>query len=331
MVNATRWGPGSREGGGIVTPKLFAALLTIALTGGTALAFWMAGPGPLQTRDVWVSGTGDCGPHSPCTRTIGNAIEMVDASGTVHVLPFNGTYRENIGIPKPLTLRGEDRAGVVLLGIVNGTVIDIASSGVTVENMTVFHVPSAVDTTGVGMTKKGNVVLRALTLLGFGIGIRATDMRALTIEASDVVLSGGNGIVVDASRDIMIAPGNRLLNNSGLGLAVNASRNVTIASNTFIGNRAGFNVSFSVNVTVQGNTIPNNGAIIPVSPGPSPHPLCCDGGGGWFWQTDPTAVERNIITDNGDVGILIGGDRSTDFTLRDNLISGNRGHGVLLT
>ena len=319
--------------------KLFVMLVSFGLLGGSALALWWAapGPGPTATPEVWVSGTGDCGVWngtSPCVDTIEQGVRMVDAGGTVHVLPFDTGYPANERIDKPLTLHGEDRDGVVIFTPINDTIFFVTSGGVTIENMTLKPGPTAfIDTVGVWATKSSGVRIRDLTIVDMETGIVATGMQDLMIASSDVLRSTTDGIQVADSQDVLITARNRVLNSSFLGLAVDSSNNVTITGNTFAGNGvAGFNISFSVNVTVRGNVITDNGFSqpIPIIPGPAPRPWCCSGGGGWFWQTDPTAVESNVVTGNGEVGILIGGDRSTDFTLFDNLIAGNSGHGLLL-
>lgn len=308
--------------------RTIVVVLALAVVAGTALAGLFANPSPLQTPIVYVDALGNCRGNSPCETQIGAAVKRVDANGTVFVYGYNGTYGEVVSISKPLTLRGEDRAGVVVDGNATAaSVIDVRSDDVLVETLSLVQ-----GSVGLRATNVANVTVRDVYVTSVATGVLATNTIGFTLASSGIEQPDGNGVEVHGSEDVVVGGGNAVLNASARGVWVNDSLEVEIRDNVIRGSGlTGLNVSFSVNVTVEGNTIEDNGADGFFAHAPGPRPLQAGGGGLWFWEVDPVYVAENSVKGNSFFGLEIAGKSSTDFTLRGNDIRDNDGPGVVLT
>ncbi len=311
--------------------KLEVVLISIGLLSG-ALALLAADPRPLQFDPVYVAGDGDC-EGTPCVTTITEALGLVNRSGTILVESFNGTYNETLNIDIPVTIRGESRDLVTVDGgFAGGGVIRIGSAqGITIEELTLQENDLGVE---IG-PKASAIILRGLRIVDSDMygGIRAQDVTGLVIDDSEVLNTiSYDAIDVQDSRNVTIGGlGNNVSGNAARGIYVNNSVNVTIRDNVIMNNReTGLNVSYSVDVTVANNLIVGNGGgFLPRGASLGPRPLQGGNGGMWFWQTDPTAVEDNIVMGSRGFAVAIGGVGSTDLSLRRNQITGN-GAGVLV-
>ena len=308
--------------------KLGVLLLAGTLAGVGVLALMGEGPSPLLSDTVYVSWTGDCGGATPCVLTIEQGLANVSAGGTIIV--FNGTYAEAQVVSLPVTIRGEGRDVVTVTGGGSApAVFRVASQNVTLEELTI-----ADGEYGVEARKVQNLALRGLRITNVTGGVLADGVDRFALADSEIsgVLSD-DAVQVTSSSEVGIGrPGNRVSDNAGRGIVVSGCREVLIAENAIRNNRGtGLNVSYSVNVTVADNVIEGNGGA-PTPFGNGPSPLQGGNKGGlWFWETDPTAVEYNVIAGNGGFGIEIGGRASTDYVLRGNSVRGNDGPGLVLT
>ncbi|HEV8594851.1 MAG TPA: right-handed parallel beta-helix repeat-containing protein [Thermoplasmata archaeon] len=311
--------------------KLEAIVITIGLLGG-ALALLALDPRPLAFDAVFVAGDGDCAGNTPCVPTIGEGLSLVNRSGTVFVYGFNGTYNGTVNIDFPVTIRGESRDLVTVDGEWRGgAVVQIGSGGgVTLAELTLIN-----NDYGIEVQKFQDLRIQGVRITDTYGGLLATDVTGLVLEGSEILRTQAyDGVEIQHSRFVTIGgAGNNVSDNAGRGIFVNDSQEVTIADNVIMNNDlTGLNVSYSVNVTVADNMIVGNGMGSPIttSPGPGPSPMQGQGGGLWFWQTDPTAVERNLISMNGRFGVEIGGIGSTDLVLRDNEVTQNDGVGIIV-
>jgi hypothetical protein len=88
----------------------------------------------------------------------------------------------------------------------------------------------------------------------------------------------------------------------------------------------------SMNVVVRDSRILGNGVRGPPFLGTrssdGPAPTGTPSGGMWFWETDPSAIQGNVIADNLGFGITL--IETLDFDILDNTITGNLEGGALL-
>ena len=139
--------------------------------------------------------------QADCTRTVnpGDSIQRaIDNASPGEVICIRaGTYQEGINIMKPLTLRGEGRDSVVIVGS-----------------------PS--------ITNAVNVAVQSLTLQG-GRGLVAVNSSNVILENLRVVESGGAGVLVSNSsveiRQSLISA------NKLQGVAVSLNSSAVVASN----------------------------------------------------------------------------------------------------
>src|SRR5271155_2766765 len=121
-----------------------AALTAVALsTAGLAMTAPMASARPPRTpqrpHTLFVNGSMLSGyARNPCSSTpyttIGAAVTAAAPGG--HIVVCAGTYREDVTVTKPLTIRGID-ATVDATGQINGFTLPAPAAGTTVEGFTI--------------------------------------------------------------------------------------------------------------------------------------------------------------------------------------------------
>ncbi len=139
---------------------LFAVSMATLNTSHAAATLYVNGTGGNDTYDgtspTWVSGT--IGPK----KTIQNASNTVDTSGTVHVA--SGTYNEHISIFKSLNLIGANRDTTIINGTNNGQPLMIADT-INV-NITNFTIRNGASTDGGAINNRGTLTITNSTLTG---------------------------------------------------------------------------------------------------------------------------------------------------------------------
>jgi len=313
-----------------VTPKVGVLLATLAVLGG-AFALLAPDPRPAQFDIVYVDNVGNCGGNTPCVSNITGALGLVNRTGLVFVYGSNRSYDEELNIDIPVTIRGESAARVVIDGgWFSGAVVRVGNQDVTIEGMTLTGDDYALEA---GKGADGLAIRDVITGDVYG-GLRIANVDGLVIEGSTVVgAQAYDGIEIQGSTNVLIGgSGNNVSDGAERGIYVNGSSEVEILDNIIMNNDGtGLNVSFSVNVTVTNNTIlGNGGGFFTQGAAPGVEPLQGGNGGMWFWQTDPTAVESNVVMGNGMVGIGIAGPGSTDLALQGNRVTRNQGFGILV-
>ena len=322
-----------------MTVKLAAVLLAAGLVSIGALAFFGGNPSPTQ-YDIYVDERMDCGGNTPCVPTITAALQNVSRNGRIFV--YNGTYEESISIDiGGVSITGESRDLVTVDAGWSGPswVIQVGADDVHLEELTLMSADY-----GVSAWLAERLSMRGLRTIDTYSGVyvvggsghslsdsEVTDSQTYPgvwiLSASSVTIDG-NSVHDNAEEGILI--GAEDLNDNGSFDMSERSTDVTITGNTIRDNTGtGLNVSYAVNVTVSGNTIDDNGPSVSVLSGDGPVPLQSGGGGIRFWQTDPTAVEDNIVTNNDLYGIEITAG-SVDFLLRNNQVLNNRENGISL-
>lgn len=177
------------------------------------------------------------GPHpralSPSGVSVGSAAELVrlvaQADGPREIELRAGTYRGDLSITRPVTLRGD--GGAVLEGSGHGTVVSIESDDVTLENLAVRRSGRRQTTEDAGIRAKGARVRISHVavddaLFGISLGpcpscvVEHCRVRGLTgdpelrgdgiklWESSDSIVRGN---VVEGARDVVVWYSRRVL------------------------------------------------------------------------------------------------------------------------
>jgi predicted outer membrane repeat protein len=252
---------------------LFAVSMATLNTSHAAATLYVNGTGGNDTYDgtspTWVSGT--IGPK----KTIQNASNAVDTSGTVHVA--SGTYNEHISIFKSLNLIGANRDTTIINGTNNGQPLMIADAiNVNIKN---FTIRNGASTNGGAINNRGTVTITNSTLTGNtatnGGAIYNFFDNTLTIINSTITGNtasnfGGaiyNGEYCTSTITNSTLTGNTATNDGG---SIYNDGTVTITNSTITGNTANgggaiLNDYGTVNInnsTITGNTATSDGGAI---------------------------------------------------------------------
>lgn len=264
--------------------------------------------------------------------SISDAVAAARPGDLVLVSP--GRYRETVRIrTADVTLRGTDRAGVVIDGEVrraNGIVV--SAPGVSVENLTVrAHTLNGVLVTGMsdggdGLAKGSDGYTRLdpakfPPLRGFRVsfvtasnnglyGIYAFDTGHGVIEHSYASGSADSGIYVGQCRPCGIVVRENVAERNAVGYeGTNASGEMYVVRNRFSGNRVGL----TTDSDYQEALVPQQGAVIAgnvVSGNAEPaSPAQADGGFGigiGIAGGTGNVVRRNRVEGNPRAGIVLG-------------------------
>jgi titin len=217
----------------------------------------------------------------------------------------NNTFKANaIGVDRFATSAIPNSIGVYIHdgaddNIIGGTVIFTESNLIS------------------GNTFAGVVIYQAdgNTIRNSGIGV---DISVTTD------LANGTGVIIDESNDTVIGgtPGNVISGNTGNGISIVTLSNAATGT-LILGNVIGLDLS--------SNPIPNGGNGIEITAGFPPVSGTYIGGS--------NAAARNIISANGDNGVLITGPSGTSNFVQGNYIGtdiagtsdrGNGSHGVVI-
>lgn len=264
--------------------------------------------------------------------TISAAVEAAREGDTV--LVSAGVYTETVAIDTPgITLRGEDRNGVVIDGeVLRGNGIVVSAPRVTVQNLTVRNATqNGVLVTGMrnddGTAVGGHDGYRPVDseehplLDGFLVDhVTASNNGLYGIYAfnssngaiTDSYASGGadSGIYVGQCRQCRIMVSGNVAERNAVGFEIaNAGGDLVIVGNRFAGNRVGA----TINSDYQEAYLPQAGAAFVGN-----------------------LVAANAQTDtpeqaDGGFGIGIGIAGGTENDVRANLVTGNPTAGLIVT
>lgn len=220
-----------------------------------------------------------------------------------------GVYRERLRIDKPITLVAI--GSVVLDGGGSGDIVEIAAPGVTLRGFTVRNTGIDLDRENAAIrvlapraTIENNRVEDAL----FGIDLR---------EAPDSVVRGNTigGKALDIARrgdglrlwrsDRTIIEGNLI--HDGRDAILWYSTGVVVRNNRAVACRYGLHLMFSDSVVIAGNELTGNSVGVYL-----------------MYSTGVELTRNRLIRNRGPSGYGIGLKETDRFSVRENLIAGNR-------
>ncbi len=238
---------------------------------------------------------------------IGRMIEAAGAGDTVVVPP--GLHREHLRITKPITIDGMGLA--IIDGGGAGDIIEISAPDVTIRGLTVRN-------TGIDLDRE-NAAIRALAPrvtiesnvledILFGIDLReAPDSRIIgnTIGGKDLdIARRGDGLRLWRA-DRTVVEGNTI--HSGRDAILWYSTGVVVRGNTSHDCRYGLHLMFSDDVTITDNELRRNSVGVYL-----------------MYSTGVTLTGNRLLHNRGPSGYGIGLKETDKFSVRDNLIIGNR-------
>ena len=241
--------------------------------------------------------------------TIQAAVDVAAPGDLILIEP--GMYHEAVDVTTDeLTIRGLDRAGVVLDGqfeLDNGIRV-LGASGVTVENLTVQNYA----TNGIFWTGVDGFRGSYLTAIrNQAYGIYAFDSQHGVIEHSYAAGSGDGGVYVGQCYPCHTLVRDILSEHNGLGFSdANAGGNLVVIDSTFRRNRVGVAIGSHTyelcypqrEATVVGNLIHSNNEADTGAMGPARLVM---GNGVVIGGGVGNRLERNRIWDHDRTGIAI--------------------------
>lgn len=241
---------------------------------------------------------------------VGEIGRMIAAArdGAVIEVP-EGVYFEHIRIEKPLTLIAKGK--VVIDGKGSGDIVEITAPDVTFKGFIVRNTGidldkgnAAIRVTAPRVTLEGNVLDDIL----FGIDLRdSPDSKVIGNRIGGKKLDiarRGDGLRLWRA-DRAIVEGNTI--HDGRDAILWYSTGVVVRGNTGFDCRYGLHLMFSDNVTIDGNEFSRNSVGIYL-----------------MYSTGVELTNNRLISNRGPSGYGIGLKETDQFSVRDNLIVGNR-------
>jgi hypothetical protein len=259
-----------------------------------------------QASRTWVSGVGDdanpCSRTAPC-KTWAGAISKTAACGEIDALDPGGFGA--VTITKSITLDGSGTFASILASLVNGIVINAASTDV--------------------------VTIRGISINGFCNGINGINiLQAKTVNVEDCVIfrfNTGNGITVNETNDLNLNVRNTVIRDNTLD-AINTVTSgganhirVTLEHVSLLGSANGFHARAGTLATVRNCVLSNN-----TSNGLFADALAANAVSVFAWS--------NQISNNGGSGVRAGngGNAGTSAVeLNGNQVDRNVGNGITIS
>ena len=196
-----------------------------------------------QASRTWVSGVGDdanpCSRTAPC-KTWAGAISKTAACGEIDALDPGGFGA--VTITKSITLDGSGTFASILTSLVNGIIINAASTDV--------------------------VTIRGISINGFCNGISGINiLQAKTVNVEDCVIfrfNTGNGITVNETGDLRLNVRNTVIRDNtldGINTVTSSATlkiRVTLEHVSLIGNGNGLHARSGSLVTARNSVFSNN-------------------------------------------------------------------------
>jgi len=259
-----------------------------------------------QASRTWVSGVGDdanpCSRTAPC-KTWAGAISKTAACGEIDALDPGGFGA--VTITKSITLDGTGTFASILASLVNGIVINAASTDV--------------------------VTIRGISINGFCNGINGINiLQAKTVNVEDCVIfrfNTGNGITVNETNDLNLNVRNTVIRDNTLD-AINTFTSgaankvqVTLEHVSLLGSANGLHARSGSRVTARNSVFSNN----------TTNGIFSDAAGANFsnvfvWDSQISLNGQNGVRagNGGNVGV-------SGATINQNMIDRNGGNGVLVS
>ena len=259
-----------------------------------------------QASRTWVSGVGDdanpCSRTAPC-KTWAGAISKTAACGEIDALDPGGFGA--VTITKSITLDGTGTFASILASLVNGIVINAASTDV--------------------------VTIRGISINGFCNGINGINiLQAKTVNVEDCVIfrfNTGNGITVNETNDLNLNVRNTVIRDNTLD-AINTFTSgaankvqVTLEHVSLIGSANGLHARSGSRVTARNCVFSNNAT----------NGIFSDAAGSNFSNV---FVWDSQISVNGGNGVRAGNAGNVGIsgvTINQNMIDRNGANGVLVS
>lgn len=241
------------------------------------------------------------------TGEIGRRVAAASPGDTIEV--DEGVYYEHIGVDKPITLVARGR--VIIDGKGSGDIIEIVAPDVTFRGFVVRNTGidldkenAAIRVTAPRVTLEDNVLEDIL----FGIDLReAPDSKVVRNRIGgkelDIARRGDGLRLWRANRALV--EGNTI--HSGRDAILWYSSGVVVRDNHGFDCRYGLHLMFSDNVTITGNEFARNSVGIYL-----------------MYSTGVEIAHNRLIKNRGPSGYGIGLKETDQFSVRDNLIVGNR-------
>lgn len=254
-----------------------------------------------QASRTWVSGVGDdanpCSRTAPC-KTWAGAISKTAACGEIDALDPGGFGA--VTITKSITLDGTGTFASILASLVNGIIINAASTDV--------------------------ITIRGLSINGFCNGINGINiLQAKTVNVEDCVIfrfNTGNGITVNETNDLNLNVRNSVIRDCTLdGINVFSSGGTvkaTLDNVRLSGNGNGLHARQNSRVTAHNSVFSNN----------TTNGVFADATAGFA----TIRVWTSIISTNGGNGVRAGnaGGGVSGVEIAQNQIDNNTANGVLV-
>jgi len=259
-----------------------------------------------QASRTWVSGVGDdanpCSRTAPC-KTWAGAISKTAACGEIDALDPGGFGA--VTITKSITLDGTGTFASILASLVNGIVINAASTDV--------------------------ITIRGISINGFCNGINGINiLQAKTVNVEDCVIfrfNTGNGITVNETNDLNLNVRNTVIRDNtldGINTVTSGAANkinVTLDNVRLSGNANGLHARSGSRVTAQNCVFSNN----------TTNGIFSDAAGANFSNV---FVKDSQISLNGANGVRAGNAGNVGIsgaTINQNMIDRNTSNGVLVS
>jgi len=259
-----------------------------------------------QASRTWVSGVGDdanpCSRTAPC-KTWAGAISKTAACGAIDALDPGGFGA--VTITKSITLDGTGTFASILASLVNGIIINAASTDV--------------------------VTIRGISINGFCNGINGINiLQAKTVNVEDCVIfrfNTGNGITVNETNDLNLNVRNTVIRDNtldGINTVTSGAANkiqVTLDNVRLSGNANGLHARSGSRVTANHSVFSNN----------TTNGIFSDAAGGNFSNV---FVWHSQISLNGANGVRAGNAGNVGIsgvTINQNMIDRNTANGVLVS
>jgi hypothetical protein len=266
--------------------------------------FAVASLAQAQASRTWVSGVGDdanpCSRTAPC-KTWAGAISKTAACGEIDALDPGGFGA--VTITKSITLDGTGTFASILASLVNGIVINAASTDV--------------------------ITIRGLSIDGFCNGINGINvLQAKTVNVEDCVIfrfSTGNGITVNETNGCNLNVRNTVIRDNTLdGINTTSSSGfvtVTLDRVSLIGNGNGLHARSGTKATARASVFSNN----------STNGIFVDAAGAQFAFVSAWESQISLNGGNGLRAGNAGNVGGSGAEISQNQIDRNTGNGVLVS